>query len=684
MLRQLAGLYGIRTAYQDLNGRNIAASDESLMTVLRCLGSAIQRPQDIAAAVAQKKLQNWQQVLEPVSVVWENFTLAVDVHLPLKFLDAPVPIILTLENGVRKNFIWRIESSCISSTQAINGEQYAAARLNYPEHLPLGYHKLELELASQIHTSMIISAPLKACNPLPPHEKLWGLFSPLYALHTQNSFGAGNFADLGQLLQWLNTLGGRVVGTLPLLAGFFDKQYGPGPYLPASKLFWNEFYVNLEEPDSSLLDSLEALRNSARVDYDQELKVKRQALTSQAESFLASQPSEFTEFQIYCRENPELMTYAAFRAVGERYGLDWHRWPEPLNNGKIQPGDYDIASFNYYLYSQWLASGQIENLYSTAATKKQYLYTDLPVGVHPFSYDIWKEKEAFVAGISAGAPPDPLFSNGQNWNFPPLHPEGIRAQGYRYFIQSLRRQMRPGGMLRIDHIMQYHRLFWIPDGMQGQDGVYVNYHAEEMYAILALESCRNQTIIVGEDLGMVPPEVRPLMDKHGIWRTFVGQYELVNENNSANIPPHCVATLNTHDMFPFAAFWEEKDIDQRLKLNLLKATEVQIEIEQRRHSKRHLISLMEYNHLADEMALDTQDALQAILKYLAASPTQVLLINLEDLWLETHPQNVPGTFRKQNWSGKARLSIEQLKLSPHVVQLLQEINKTRMGESQTQ
>jgi 4-alpha-glucanotransferase len=219
--------------------------------------------------------------------------------------------------------------------------------------------------------------------------------------------------------------------------------------------------------------------------------------------------------------------------------------------------------------------------------------------------------------------------------------------------------------------------------MQGQDGVYVNYPAEEMYAILALESCRNQTIIVGEDLGMVPAEVRPMMEKHGIWRTFVGQYELTDENNPGSVPSHSVAALNTHDMFPFAAFWGEKDIDQRLKLKLLKETQMQAETDQRRRDKRHLISIMEYNHLADEMALDTWDILQAILKYLAASPAKVLLINLEDLWLEIHPQNVPGTNRNQNWSGKARLSLEQLKNSPRIVQLLLEIAKTRRGEPQT-
>ena len=106
-------------------------------------------------------------------------------------------------------------------------------------------------------------------------------------------------------------------------------------------------------------------------------------------------------------------------------------------------------------------------------------------------------------------------------------------------------------MLRIDHMMNFHRLFWIPEGMENREGVYVSYRAEELYAILALESCRHQSVIVGEDLGMVPPEVRPMMEKHGIYRMFVGQYELIAENQLGKIPAQSVASLNTHDMFPF-------------------------------------------------------------------------------------------------------------------------------------
>ena len=144
----------------------------------------------------------------------------------------------------------------------------------------------------------------------------------------------------------------------------------------------------------------------------------------------------------------------------------------------------------YHLYVQWLAHQQIESVSEKAREKGVQLYLDLPLGVHPDGYDVWRERGAFILDASAGAPPDAVFTRGQEWKFPPLHPERIREQGYRYVIAYLRHHLRQAGILRIDHVMGLHRLFCIPNGMEASQGVYLRYPAEELYAILALESHR--------------------------------------------------------------------------------------------------------------------------------------------------------------------------------------------------
>ncbi len=695
-LHTLANLYGIRTAYLDMTNQTRSASAESLLAALKSLGAPLANLADVSSAIKEKRRQQWLQPLEPVNVVTENEILTVNLKLAASDLNATVKATLTLEDGLKHEFLWRIEESSIIHSLSIDGKPYVSVRLYLPGMLPMGYHRLVLELPEQNAEALVISSPLKAFQP-PSDQKLWGLFAPLYALHSNQSWGAGDFSDLDELLRLTFKQGGRFVGTLPLLAGFFDKDFGPGPYLPASRFFWNEFYLDLQTipelaacPQALTLlnntdfqKNLNELRSSNHVNYEQQLKLKRQVLEALTDCFFKEKPPRFGEFANFVKKNPRLAEYAAFREAGEKYGINWNRWPEKALN--IHPDAFDNAgsAARYFMYTQWLTEMQLANLTRKAGEMNSYLYLDMPVGIHPYSYDVWKEPDIFAREASAGAPPDPVFTNGQNWDFPPLHPENIRRQGYRYFIDGLRKQFSAAGMLRIDHLMNFHRLYWIPQGIPAAEGVYVNYKADEFYSILALESLRHHSVIVGEDLGMVPPEVRPMMEKHGIFRTFVGQYELIAENQLGNIPVQAAAALNTHDMFPFAAFWQEQDILERQKMKLLNPDEASKELEQRRQVKKTLISILQYRGLSNDLEQDTEATLKAILCLLAASPVYALVLNLEDLWLETKPQNVPGTFRKQNWTRKTALSLEKLQKNKDINQFLSEITHLRKGVNHT-
>ncbi len=86
--------------------------------------------------------------------------------------------------------------------------------------------------------------------------------------------------------------------------------------------------------------------------------------------------------------------------------------------------------------------------------------------------------------------------------------------------------------------------------------------------MLCLESQRNRTVIVGEDLGIVRPRCTPV---HGSPPVFPGCTYSRSEFNSAERtlnapPPRCLACLNTHDLPPFAAFWQ--DADENFKKSL--------------------------------------------------------------------------------------------------------------------
>jgi 4-alpha-glucanotransferase len=279
---------------------------------------------------------------------------------------------------------------------------------------------------------------------------------------------------------------------------------------------------------------------------------------------------------------------------------------------------------------------------------------------------------------SGGAPPDIVFTRGQNWGFPPLHPDKLRQQGYRYYVSCLQHHLRHAGILRIDHVMNLHRLFWIPKGMEAGQGAYVNYRPEEFYAILTLESQRNKTVIVGEDLGTVPSYVRQSMNKYGLHRMYVLQYELMSDSQKSlrKVPKDVVASMDTHDMPPFAAFWQGLDIEDRLELTFLDKATARMERKNRDALKKALVSYLRRQGWLNDSTPEA--VLEACWTLLGASTARVVLVNLEDLWLERESQNVPATGEKRNnWQKKARFALESFCNMPRVNETLQALNQLR-------
>jgi 4-alpha-glucanotransferase len=354
----------------------------------------------------------------------------------------------------------------------------------------------------------------------------------------------------------------------------------------------------------------------------------------------------------------------------------------PLREGILRDSDYRQENKHYHLYAQWLAHQQLDGVKEKAEGKGVKLYMDMPMGVHPDSYDTWREREAFITGISVGAPPDTVFTRGQNWSFPALHPKNIREQGYRYFIASLRHHLKHADIIRIDHVMGLHRIFCIPEGLESSQGVYLRYRADELYAILALESQRNKAVIVGEDLGTVPRYVRPAMKQHGINRMYVLHYEMAadSEKEPLPVPPDSVASLNTHDMPPFIAFWQGLDITERRQLGLLDRENARKEKKARRNMVAALGNFLRRKGWLEETGtgIEAGSALRACLEFLTSSPASLVLVNLEDLWQETEPQNVPSTREEYpNWQRKAKYNFEEFCQLPTVLDTLRTINKLR-------
>lgn len=670
LLKQLANLYGIQTTYRNVAGRARQATPDALLAVLQALGVGVEEVAGVPAALQARYQEIWHRACEPVVVIWEGKAAHLLLRLPACSAGRGT-CHLRLEDGTEQTWNYHLEDLPVLRMAAAAGTTYVVRQLNLPARLPRGYHRLTQALPGDTWETLVICAPPRAY--LPPHlrqEKSWGVFLPLYALRSRQDWGTGSFTDLYDLLAWTRELGGSFVGTLPLLAAFLDEPYAPSPYAPASRLFWNEIYLDVTRvpewpacPAAQELfksvafqQELAALRDAPQVDYHRLVAVKRHVLALLAHHLRSSAGERRTTLEQWAAAHPAALDYAHFRATMERQRSPWPAWPARLRDERLEEGDYDPEAAYYHLYVQWLAEEQMASFQGAGAGKG--LYLDFPLGVHPAGYDVWRERSCFALEASAGAPPDAFFPEGQDWGLPPLRPQRLREQGYRYYIACLRHQMRHADILRLDHVMAGHRLFWISRGFTPEEGVYVRYPAEEFYAILALESHRHQTVVVGEDLGTVPRYVRTAMARHGVQRLSVLQLEFnpCSREVLRPAPAASLASLNTHDTPTFAAFWQSRAAEQRAAL------------------AQFFQRLGWLPYLTDDAAA----LLAASLTYLAASPARLIVVNLEDLWLETAPQNIPGTVGENfNWRRKARYLLEDLSAMPTVLQLLQKVHQQR-------
>lgn len=694
-LHTLARLHRVQTAFHDLEGVYREARPEALLRVLRVLGAPVDGLNDVADAIRARRLQLHGELAPPAAAVWDGWRRPIKLRVPARDADAPVEAVLRLEGGEERRLGGAVDQTPVLVCHTVEGAESVVRSLPLPADLPWGYHRLQTRVGSRSADTLLISAPTAFYHPeSDAHARNWGVFMPLYAIAGERGFGAGDFSHAVDMIRWMNSLGGKVLATLPVHAEFLDHPLEYSPYSPASRLFWNEFHVDPtrvpEWPDyteaHAVLDgegmqrALSEQRQGDMIDYKKQMTLRRRVLEKMAEAFFAEPRASHADFMRFLERHPEADDYARYRAAVEQAGGAWMTWDEPRRSGTLTPGDYNEAAKNYHLYVQWLAARQIEDLAGEASTHGPGLYLDMPLGVNTDSYDVWRRRELFALGMAGGAPPDAFFSAGQDWGFPPMHPDAMRREGYDYLRKSLRLIMHHAGILRIDHVMGLHRLYWIPEGCGAGEGMYVHYPADELYAVYALESHRHQTVVIGEDLGTVPAYVRESMNRHRLSRMYVMQFGISTDERDpiAPVEPGMVASINTHDTPTFAAFWKGLDIEDRVDLGLLDEEGRRAAHEERAYQRRALTLYLRNQGLlgGDEEAIP--DIVWACLRWLGRSPAETVLVNLEDLWAEERPQNVPGTWRERpNWLRKTAHTLESFTHMPRCTQPLKELDSIR-------
>jgi 4-alpha-glucanotransferase len=520
-----------------------------------------------------------------------------------------------------------------------------------PADLPLGYHQLR-RLHDEYQMRLIV-APGR-CH-LPEGAKIWGWAAQLYAARSSGSWGIGDLADLRRLARWSATLGAGLLLINPLSAATPVAPLQPSPYYPSSRRFRNPLYLRIEEVAGAadarvdlerLAAAGRALNEARRIDRDAVWKLKGEAL----EKLWASFPGD-ERFERYREEHGRaLREFAAFCALAELHGAGWQGWPAEYR----RPESAAVASFarahadrvGFHEWLQWNLDAQL-----AAAAPALRLMQDLPIGVDPGGADAWAWQDVLTTDASVGAPPDRYNAGGQDWGLPPFIPHRLAADAYEPFIQTIRAGLRHAGGLRIDHVMGLFRLFWVPRGATPHQGAYVRYPADDLMAIVALESQRARAVVVGEDLGTVEEGVRERLADHAILSYRVVWFE---PEPPARYPPLALAAVTTHDLPTIAGLWTGADLEAQAAMGREPSRAGFAEMRER-------VKLM--TSVPDDAPVD--EAIQRVHERLAEAPSVIVTATLEDALAVAERPNMPGTVDEwPNWSIALPAPLEAIEQAP--------------------
>jgi 4-alpha-glucanotransferase len=595
---------------------------ETLVRVCAAVGAPIARPGDAAEALRAHRAAGAAELLPPVIVAW----------------DGTLPPI-TFNGG--------------ESFQAeIHLEDGGVAQYGQP--LPTGYHRLTVEASGRTETCTVIAAPLQAWR-RPGSHRSWGIGVHLAALRSARSRSVGDLRDMESLCRWIRERGGDLVAVLPLLPTFNAPPPEPSPYSPVSRLFWSELILDLGDANPQtvgLPGTLDLTRADAEV---------RTALSG------TQAPSQVDD---------ELARYARFRGAQARLGRNWRDWPSAARAGSLEPSQVDAAEERFHLVSQALVRQQLQELRQRLDRSGVRLGLDLAVGVHPDGYDPWSRQQLFGDGMSVGAPPDGGFPSGQDWGFSPVLPAASRREGHRYLAASIAHQAQLAGVLRVDHIMAWTRLYWIPHGFGLHEGTYVSYPAEELFAILTLESNRQHCEVVGENLGTVPPAINAALPRHRIWGMYLAQFQA--SAGPVVTPPtaRSMALVGTHDTPTFAGWIAGHDIVDRVRYGLLAEEEAPRVRQERAQAVRWLSERLGCT------LEQPREFLGELLEWLGRSASPLVVAWLEDLWLEEVAVNLPGTpsSMRPNWQRPMGRRLDAIFTDPEVDALVRRLSRARNTE----
>lgn len=726
VLQKLVEMRGIESHYVDAWGNPATISEDSKNKLLQVLGYDTSNPEILTQQFEQGIEDVWSSILNPVQVSRTSQLLSIPVRLPISLVNENFTLVIATEQGETVQHSFTPIDQELAAAGHINDDEYHEYHVAVDATLPLGYHSVSLKADDdELATMRLIMAP-KACfipDDIQQGKKIWGLSVQLYCVRSESNWGVGDFSDLRRLVQDASSVGADFIGLNPIHALYPANADACSPYGPSSRRWLNYLYIDVAAIDGyddasvqSIVNEdefkakLTAARDVDYVDYAAVAELKLPALSAVFDVFnkqhLSGNSKLNKAFKAFVAEGGEslemLATYDALQEQLKAEGKPSWGWPvfpeEFTEYHKPQVAQFqkdNALRIKFYLFLQWQAAVQFEAASKAAedAGMSIGLYRDLAVGVSEGSAEIWGNRDLYCTDASVGAPPDILGPLGQNWGLPPMDPQKLYQQQYQPIIDLFRANMAASGALRIDHVMALLRLWWVVKGDDAKDGGYIYYPVDDLLGILALESHRNQSLVIGEDLGTVPEEIRTKLADNGIYSYRVFFFEQAEDGgffSPSHYPVQSMSTLTTHDMPTLIGYWHCLDLELGKNLGLYPTQEILDDLYRSRHDNKQSIldTLHGHGSIDDNISRDVnftgmnQDLNFGMQVHMASGSSALMSLQLED-WLEMDkPVNIPGTFDEYpNWRRKLSRNLEDIFAMPHIKGLASSLTANRQKAS---
>ncbi|KAB7768607.1 4-alpha-glucanotransferase [Xanthomonas maliensis] len=507
----------------------------------------------------------------------------------------------------------------------------AQGRLRAPQRF--GYWTLQVDGTRQ----QVAVAPPRcfgvadACGQTAP--RAWGMALQVYSARSCDDAGIGDAAGTVEWLRHAALAGADALALSPVHAAR-PIAGGYSPYSPSDRRFLDPLHAApvrvLGELALEAIDAVPELRGRFDALHGQDL-IDWPAAAQAKWAWLR---------QLQARVAPEQADLAAFRAAGGQPLADFARFAAQ------DFGDGDPA---LHVFTQWLAARSWADAQREAHERGMAigLIADLAVGFDPNGAEAAAAGESVLRGLVLGAPPDAFNADGQHWGIGAYAPNALRRTGYASYIALLRAVLRDRGGIRIDHILGLMRLWVVPDGAGSNEGAYLSYPLQDLLNLLALESWRHRAIVIGEDLGVVPPGIRATLSQRGVMGIDVLMF--TRDSDGAFVPPSqwrhdAIATTTTHDLPTLTGWRAGRDIDWRRELGMIAPAQASADIDARDHDTARL------DVAIDHAGLSAETPLLGALRFTASGVSPLALLPAEDALALDQQPNLPGTVEVHpNW-----------------------------------